>query len=127
MRTGILLRGLLIVALIFNGATGAWASAQMLAAPAPPPEATPAAESSHGGCHESPATPVPVPDDSTPSGHADCCGVGLCGCACAQLPSLSGSAALRVPENPAHEPIGSAVVVAHDSAPVPHLTRPPIG
>jgi hypothetical protein len=75
--------------------------------------------------HPQPAGSV-EPAKKPPAGHADCCGVGLCGCACAQLPALAALDLLFVPPRLEHERVSDAVDANRPSPALPHLIRPPI-
>jgi hypothetical protein len=131
---GIVLRFVLGLSLVLNGIGGSLAATEMaLGAAAIAPAATSAASppTAHAGCHDhasmprhrdSPAQPV----GKVPAGHSDCCGVGLCGCACAQLPSLAALELLFVPPRLEHERLSGVVDPNRPSPALPHLIRPPI-
>jgi hypothetical protein len=133
-RAGILLRVVLSLSLVLNGIGGLLAATEMALGPAATAHetasaATPAA--THSGCHDHASMPhhqqpSPEPAGKLPAGHSDCCGVGLCGCACAQLPSLAALELLFVPPNLEHERLSDAVDANRPSPALPHLIRPPI-
>lgn len=134
----VLSRVLLSLVLVFNGASGAAASAHLHhvgsdgVAAGPVGEIAPAQDA--GSCHEhqpTAATAVEAPANAPPShdGHpaADCCEGGTCQCACvhqaqaAILDVMFGTAAI------AHTDSGPAMVLGHVPPTLPHLIRPPIG
>ena len=133
-RAAILLRVVLSVALVLNAIGGSLAAATMTVASDTASRATPAAAAStHSGCHDHasmshhqapPATEEP--SGKAPPGHADCCGVGLCGCACAQLPSLAAIELLIDPPKLELERLSDALASTHAAPALPHLIRPPI-
>jgi hypothetical protein len=91
-RAGLLLRVVLGLSLVLNGISGPVAAATMALAshgPGAVAESAPPSHSAHAGCHDHATATLPDPAGKPPVGHTDCCGVGLCGCACAQLPSLA--------------------------------------
>jgi hypothetical protein len=126
----LLLRLLLAFTLAFNGASSAVAATEMAAgnvAGSTRPAAVPAP---HAGCHgHMAAAPAQQPahgHDDAGSGHRDCCGVGACACACAQLPALEGFALVVQPPALPHERFAAGVAATRQSPPLPHQTRPPI-
>ena len=129
-RAAIFLRISLILVLVCNGASSAWAGAMMLgdlAAPAKA-EATAALGSTHTGCHEqaTASDEATAPKTPAPSGHSDCCGPGLCACACTQLPGVADVVLLVVPAVSAHAPWIAEHAIPPRSAVLRHLIRPPI-
>lgn len=131
-RAGILLRITLALALVLNGVAGPVAAATMAAAATSAGhEGVPSAM--HDGCHEHAGmshrvahSPSTDGARKSPAGHADCCGIGLCGCACAQLSSLAAYDALLVPATLQHERFVGPTALARPSPTLPHLIRPPI-
>jgi hypothetical protein len=137
----ILLRILLSLALVLNGATGAAAAVRMhmshedgQALPIASME-SPRSPSADMPCHQQAAEAdnkaALAADDSAPSGsrHAtlDCCKSSSCNCACAHATQtlLAGvfiHAALGHPD-----PGVGALLPGHPSPALPKLNRPPIG
>ena len=138
----ILLRLLLCIALVFNGAASAMASVQMMqmhadgqgTASVPVPTmvagAEPAMPCHHDGqaSHSQDAADAATPSkDKQPHQAPDCCKSSTCTCACvhqaaAMVPVMAfqGTALLHV---------GSvrSMALGHATPPLPHLIRPPIG
>ena len=138
----ILLRLLLCIALVFNGAASAMASVQMMqmhadgqgTASVPVPTmvagAEPAMPCHHDGqaSHSQDAAAAATPSkDQQPHQTPDCCKSSTCTCACvhqaaAMVPMLvfQGATLLHV---------GSvrSMTVGHTAPALPHLIRPPIG
>ena len=137
----ILLRLLLCVALVFNGAASAMASVQLMqmhadgqgTASIPVPtmaDAEPAMPCHHNGqaSHSQDAADAAMPSkDKQPHQAPDCCKSSTCTCACvhqaaAMVPVMAfqGTALLHV---------GSvrSMALGHATPPLPHLIRPPIG
>ena len=138
----ILLRLLLCIALVFNGAASAMASVQMMqmhadgqgTASVPVPTmvagAEPAMPCHHDGqaSHSQDAAAAATPSkDQQPHQTPDCCKSSTCTCACvhqaaAMVPMLvfQGATLLHV---------GSvrSMTVGHPAPALPHLIRPPIG
>ena len=137
----ILLRLLLCIALVFNGAASAMASVQMMqmhadgqgTASIPVPtmaDAEPAMPCHHNGqaSHSQDAADAAMPSkDKQPHQAPDCCKSSTCTCACvhqaaAMVPVMAfqGTALLHV---------GSvrSMALGHATPPLPHLIRPPIG
>ena len=137
----ILLRLLLCVALVFNGAASAMASVQMMqmhadgqgTASIPVPtmaDAEPAMPCHHDGqaSHSQDAAAAATPSkDQQPHQTPDCCKSSTCTCACvhqaaAMVPMLvfQGATLLHV---------GSvrSMTLGHPAPALPHLIRPPIG
>ena len=137
----ILLRLLLCIALVFNGAASAMASVQMMqmhadgqgTASIPVPtmaDAEPAMPCHHNGqaSHSQDAAAAATPSkDQQPHQTPDCCKSSTCTCACvhqaaAMVPVMAfqGTALLHV---------GSvrSMALGHATPPLPHLIRPPIG
>ena len=138
----ILLRLLLCVALVFNGAASAMASVQMMqmhadgqgTASVPVPTmvagAEPAMPCHHDGqaSHSQDAAAAATPSkDQQPHQTPDCCKSSTCTCACvhqaaAMVPMLvfQGATLLHV---------GSvrSMTLGHPAPALPHLIRPPIG
>ena len=137
----ILLRLLLCVALVFNGAASAMASVQLMqmhadgqgTASIPVPtmaDAEPAMPCHHNGqaSHSQDAADAAMPSkDKQPHQAPDCCKSSTCTCACvhqaaAMVPMLvfQGATLLHV---------GSvrSMTLGHPAPALPHLIRPPIG
>ena len=137
----ILLRLLLCIALVFNGAASAMASVQLMqmhadgqgTASIPVPtmaDAEPAMPCHHNGqaSHSQDAADAAMPSkDKQPHQAPDCCKSSTCTCACvhqaaAMVPVMAfqGTALLHV---------GSvrSMALGHATPPLPHLIRPPIG
>ena len=137
----ILLRLLLCIALVFNGAASAMASVQMMqmhadgqgTASIPVPtmaDAEPAMPCHHDGqaSHSQDAAAAATPSkDQQPHQTPDCCKSSTCTCACvhqaaAMVPMLvfQGATLLHV---------GSvrSMTLGHPAPALPHLIRPPIG
>ena len=137
----ILLRLLLCVALVFNGAASAMASVQLMqmhadgqgTASIPVPtmaDAEPAMPCHHNGqaSHSQDAAAAATPSkDQQPHQTPDCCKSSTCTCACvhqaaAMVPMLvfQGATLLHV---------GSvrSMTLGHPAPALPHLIRPPIG
>jgi hypothetical protein len=131
---GILLRVALGLSLVLNGIGGTLAATEMAFGSATSTSDTAFAATpvpAHSGCHDHASMPhhqqpSPEPAGKLPAGHSDCCGVGLCGCACAQLPSLAALELLFVPPNLEHECLSDAIDANRPSPALPHLIRPPI-
>ena len=137
----ILLRLLLCVALVFNGAASAMASVQMMqmhadgqgTASIPVPtmaDAEPAMPCHHDGqaSHSQDAADAAMPSkDKQPHQAPDCCKSSTCTCACvhqaaAMVPVMAfqGTALLHVSSV-------RSMALGHATPPLPHLIRPPIG
>ena len=137
----ILLRLLLCVALVFNGAASAMASVQMMLMHADRHEtastsvAPMASAESEMPCHhdgqpahsQDAADAATATKDKQPGQTPDCCKSSTCTCACvhqaaAMVPMMpfQGAALLHV---------GSvrSMALGHATPPLPHLIRPPIG
>ena len=137
----ILLRLLLCIALVFNGAASAMASVQLMqmhadgqgTASIPVPtmaDAEPAMPCHHDGqaSHSQDAAAAATPSkDQQPHQTPDCCKSSTCTCACvhqaaAMVPMLvfQGATLLHV---------GSvrSMTLGHPAPALPHLIRPPIG
>jgi len=134
-RTGFLLRVVLSLSLVLNGIGGSVAAVSMaLASPANASATTDKVVSAtHSGCHEHASmhqhqqpAPEGAPAGKMPAGHSDCCGTGLCGCACAQLSSLAALEFLVVPPNLEHERLSSPDYSPMAPPALGHLIRPPI-
>jgi hypothetical protein len=135
-RAGILLRVVLGLSLVLNGIAGSLAVTTMGAASLGSHFSTPVERSAppeHAGCHDhaaaphhQSATPGNDPAPKAPTDPSDCCGGGLCGCACAHLSSLAAIDVLFVPPTLDHEHLSDAVAPARASPALPHLIRPPI-
>lgn len=136
----ILLRVLLSLALVLNGASGAAASVHMVSgaqgdmhstAAAKAPTAVAAAES---GCHDHAAQAAPGTDElgskSTSLGKhggMDCCESGACRCDCVHATLAGPLPWVQVAHAFGHVRYVGAVTLAHASPALPHLIRPPIG
>ena len=137
----ILLRLLLCIALVFNGAASAMASVQMMQMHADGHEAasTPvapmASAESEMPCHhdgqpahsQDAADAATATKDKQPGQSPDCCKSSTCTCACVH------QAAAMVPMLAFHGVVslhGSSVrpmTLGHPTPALPHLIRPPIG
>lgn len=127
----ILLRVFLSVALVLNGATGAFAATRMQMSHAAPSHAAPmimvdavkktAAETP---CHET--DPAPTPD---PSKHSspDCCKSASCTCMCMQGFQAPPVYAVVPTVFMNHSQSVRPLSLGHTSPALPHPTRPPIG
>jgi hypothetical protein len=130
---GILLRVVLVLSLVLSGIGGSFAATTMALASQEKGETRAQVHPAHSGCHDHAAmahpdpTPAADPGRKLPTGHSDCCGGGLCGCACAQLPSMTAEGLLLVPAKLEHEQFVAASAPSRPSPPLPHLMRPPIG
>jgi hypothetical protein len=133
-RVGILLRVVLGLSLVLNGIGGTLAATEMAFGSTATASGTDSATipaPAHSGCLDHASMPhhqqpPAEPGRKLPAGHSDCCGVGLCGCACAQLPSLAALESLFVPPSLEHERLSTAVGVNRPSPALPDLIRPPI-
>jgi hypothetical protein len=133
-RAGILLRVVLSLSLVLNGIGGTLAATEMAFGSTATASETASAATlapAHAGCHHHASMPhhqqpSAEPAGKPPAGHSDCCGAGLCGCACAQLPSLAALELLFVPPSLEHERLSNAVDANRPSPALPHLIRPPI-
>lgn len=127
----VLLRLLLTVALVFNGAApavaaihaGHMAAAPVSAEPAPvADDAMPCHEHHQAGAAEQPQS---TPDDEPAS--PDCCKSGACRCACVHSTPVAivdlGFTAPLIEHAESVRPMPSG----HADAALPHLIRPPIG
>ncbi len=122
----ILLRVVLSVALVLNGATGAFAATRMQMSHAAPTIMADAVKetAAETPCHET--DPAPTPD---PSKHSspDCCKSASCTCMCmhgVQAPPLyAGVPTVLVNHSQSVRPLS----LGHTSPALPHPTRPPIG
>ena len=137
----ILLRVLLSVALVLNGATGAAAAVRMQMSHAEGnTEAALAEESSDisaaempchdsasGGAHEDSAAAVDPAPEKAPHPTPDCCKSSSCNCACvhaAQAPPASAFITTLLAD---HSQSVRPLLLGHPSPALPHLNRPPIG
>ena len=129
------LRLVLSFLLVLNGWAGSVAATAMTFAQ-PPLEshASSAVElgvSKHHGCHghalaDGDRHPGPSGQQQLPGGHDDCCDSGMCGCACAQLPSLAALNLQFAPPGGLHGRLDRTVRSSWASPALPHLIRPPI-
>ena len=125
----LLLRLLLAVALVFNGAAPAVAAvhAGHMAAPPLVAESAPAAEDMP--CHEQfptgTADQAPLPDDQSAS--ADCCKGGACRCACVHSTPVAIIGLGVIAPFIEHAASVRPMSLGHADAALPHLIRPPIG
>lgn len=132
----VLLRVLLSVALIVNGATTAMASVQM-AHGAASIAATPVKPASvETPCNEHQQTASVTADppssatvESPKSKHAtsDCCKSGACRCACMQSASASLPMMMFTPALVEHSQSVRPMALGHAAPALPQLIRPPIG
>src|SRR6187402_2604572 len=95
-RAGILLRVVLGLSLVLNGIGGSLAATAMAFGSSTTATRSGVSTAAHSGCHDHASMPrhqqhppAGEPSGKPPAGHSDCCGAGLCGCACAQLSSLA--------------------------------------
>lgn len=121
----ILLRVLLSIALVFNGAATAIASASMDAM-AQATSAAVAAETEVPPCHEH--EQASGPGASEQGGHpgSDCCKSGMCRCACLHHAPVALVALTYVAPVLVRFDIVRPMSVGHATPPLPHLIRPPI-
>lgn len=126
----VLLRLLLAVALVFNGAAPAVAAIHaehMAAVPvsAEPAQAADEAMPCHGHQAGAAEQPQPAPDKEPAS--PDCCKSGACRCACVHSTPVAivdfGFTAPLIEHAESVRPMPSG----HADAALPHLIRPPIG
>lgn len=132
----VLLRVLLSIALILNGATTAMASVQMTHGFAPK-AATPVKTASvEMPCHQhqqaasvaadpSPAAPVSPPKSKHPA--PDCCKSSACRCACMHSAPATMSMMIYTPAVVEHSQSVRPMALGHAAPALPHLIRPPIG
>jgi hypothetical protein len=137
----ILLRLLLCIALVFNGAASAMASVQMMqmhadgqgTASIPVPtmaDAEPAMPCHHDGqaSHSQDAADAATPSkDKQPHQAPDCCKSSTCTCACvhqaaAMVPMMAFQGAALL-----HAGSVRSMALGHPAPALPHLIRPPIG
>ena len=131
----ILLRVLLSIALVLNGATGAFAATGMQMSHAVPVSSAPAAERTavEKPCHqatgmaesgaEAPASPSADPKHT----GLDCCKSTSCTCMCVhgvQAPPVYASPSSAVVH---HNQSVRPLLLGHSSPVLAHPTRPPIG
>ena len=141
----LLLRLLLILALIANGATSAFAATQMqvahLSENAAEVKASKLAraESATPPCHEhASARQLSTVDDETSPGHisdsagdtehgsTDCCKSAKCVCACMQHVATTPATMHVLQASVDHASSGRPLKVGHTAPALPHLIRPPI-
>jgi len=141
-----LLRVLLSVALICNGATSAMASVQMLHASRPQAAMSPAAAATTAAmppCHQHPAaqqgpavaaltsaSPVAAADVAPAPAEQpqpDCCKSGMCRCACAHPAQAAVPMMALTPLRVESAGNVRSLSSAHAAPALPHLIRPPIG
>jgi hypothetical protein len=126
----LLLRLLLAFTLAFNGASSAVAATEMVAEHAAGSTMPTAVPPPHAGCHghmaAAPAQQAAHGHEDAGSGHRDCCGVGACACACAQLPALEGFTLFVQPPALPLERFAARVAATRQSPALPLQTRPPI-
>lgn len=130
---GILLRVLLGLALIFNAVSASLASGDMAGAARTTADAVGAASAAavHATCHEAVAVGAHTGQGESPQApqspaEDDCCGNGLCGCACAQLPSLAAFHSVFLPPPIEHEASAEKLGGPRPAPSLGHLIRPPI-
>lgn len=125
----VLLRLLLCLALICNGAASAMASARMampataqehMALPSDPPCHEMAAMD-----HATDATPAKTPQDGHPA--PDCCQSGTCQCACVHAAQVALPSTLALGFVTGGPRIAQPMRAGHSEPALPHLIRPPIG
>ena len=122
----ILLRVVLSVALVLNGATGAFAATRMQMSHAAPTIMADAVKktAAETPCHET--DPAPTPDPSKHS-NPDCCKSASCTCMCMQgfqaPPVYVVVPTMFVNHSQSVRPLS----LGHTSPALPHPTRPPIG
>ena len=132
----ILLRVLLSIALVLNGATGAFAATGMQMSHAVPVSSAPAAERTavEKPCHQAigmahvgpTAATDPAPE---PSKHPrpDCCKSAICTCRCVQGVRAPPIYAFVPTALVNHSQSVRPILLGHISPALPHPTRPPIG
>ena len=126
----LLLRLLLALALVFNGAAPAMAAihAGHIVAPHQATETGPVAES-ETPCHEhreaGNANRSSAPDGQPAS--PDCCESGACRCACVHSTTLAIIEFDIVAPVVGHTESVRPMALGHPDAALPHLIRPPIG
>ena len=130
------LRVLLSVALVLNGATGAFAATRMQMPHAAPVNSVPAAEriAVEKSCHQAggmtqagyAAAINPAPE---PSKHLsrDCCKSASCTCICVQSVQAPPVYAFVPTALVNHSQSVRPLLLGHISPALPHPTRPPIG
>ncbi len=139
----VLLRMMLIVALVLNGAGAAAASVTMLQAPMPgtashAAHAMQATSAMQDGmpCHDmaqmtekpvSPEIAVQVPGHPGKPSAPDCCKSGTCQCACVQAAHAALPAMLAFALASPHSDVAHPMPAGHADPALPHLVRPPIG
>jgi hypothetical protein len=132
-RAGILLRIVLGVSLVLNGIGGSLAATAMASGSSTSAARSGVPAAAHPDCHEHASmpghqqpSPAGEPSGEPPADHSDCCGAGLCACACAQLSSLAALELLFDPPRLEHERRSDAADSPRPSPALPHLIRPPI-
>ena len=143
----VLLRMMLIVALVLNGAGAAAASVMMSPAPMPgtasnTTHAMQAKSAMQDGmpCHDmaqtmaktaSPDVAMQSPAHATQgkgkSTTPDCCKGGTCQCACMQAAHAALPAMLAFALASPHSDVAHPMPAGHADPALPHLVRPPIG
>jgi hypothetical protein len=146
MRTpSLLLRLLLVLALIANGVTGAFAATQMqtahVAGMAVEEKAVAHADASKPPCHEqmaamgdSEAVPQIAPpsasldtDPGTEHGSPDCCQSANCACACLQHVAATSASVHALQVSIGRTSSVRPLKMGHATPALRHLIRPPIG
>jgi hypothetical protein len=136
----ILLRVLLSVALVLNGATGAAAGVHMPMphedgqAVAAMAEGSPGSSSAGMPCHQQETgiggKASPAEADSSPSESAhstpDCCKSSSCNCVCVHATQAPPASMFIQAVLVAHSRSGRLLLPGHPSPALPHLIRPPI-
>ncbi len=139
----VLLRMMLIVALVLNGAGAAAASVTMLQASMPETasstaHAMQATSTMQSGmpCHDmaqtmaKPASPeiaIQSPGHAGKPAAPDCCKSGTCQCACMQAAHAALPAMLAFAVDSPHSDVAHPMPAGHADPALPHLVRPPIG
>ncbi|MCL6713191.1 CopL family metal-binding regulatory protein [Pseudoxanthomonas sp. z9] len=120
----LLMRCLLCVALVLNGASAAAASVRMLDMGS----GAQAASGERGDAHDLDcAGHASEPEDKgSPSGR-DCCKSASCPCACVQGCATAMDTPTDTPVIIVHAGVVPTPVLEHPAPALPHLIRPPIG
>ena len=137
----ILLRVLLSLALVLNGATGAAAAVRMQMSHGDahmaevPPVESPMASAADMPCHQQASgvaaetSPVMADPDPAKSKHPtpDCCKSSSCNCVCVQAAQAPLTSVFVTTLLADHSQSVRLLLLGHPSPALPHLNRPPIG
>lgn len=132
----VLIRVLLSVALILNGATQAMVSVQMTHGAASIASMPEKKASSEMPCHQHEqaaasltADPSAAPDSPPKTKHPapDCCKFGACRCACLHSAPAAVPMMIYTPALVDHSQSVLPIALGHVAPALPHLIRPPIG